>query len=140
MSASDFIYRMGDTLHNLLRKVLGMLQWFTGGKSMAEWVDSAIGPSPSGISTQEDIVVSTPGVAVQGASMKCNRGALVVASPDNTGRVYVGGPTTTNGSGNRRGAVLTQGGMPSQFFAITNTDQIFVNADEANDRVSIIVI
>lgn len=140
MSALDFIYQMGDTLHNLLRKVLGLLHWTFGGRTMDQIIGGAIGPSGGGISTADDIIVASAGTAVQGASMVCNRGALVVAWQDNQGRVYVGGPTTTNGSGDRRGCVLTQAGMPSQFLQITNTDQIFVNADTNGDRVSVIVI
>lgn len=63
---------------------------------------------------------------------------MIVADINNKGSVYVGGSDVSNSSGGKRGIQLSQLGMPSTLLAIDNVNLIWVNADNAGDRVGIV--
>jgi hypothetical protein len=127
-------YRDNDTHYVLTRKIL---QNQTDLKSSIDAITIAIGGSGSTqIITLNDVVVAIAGTAVQVQSQAC-KGVAIVARIGNTGYVYVGGSTTTNGSGTRRGIILVAGGMPPQIIPVSNSNEIWINADTANDAVGI---
>lgn len=103
-------------------------------------IEDGSGSVGTSFATAPDITVAVVGTAVQGVAASTPRGVLVVASVNNTGAVYVGGPTTSNDVGNARGITLTQAGMPSVVLPVENLNQIWVNADNASDRVGVVIL
>jgi hypothetical protein len=102
-------------------------------------LNQTVAPSYS-FNSLADIVVLVAGTAVRGADHPTPNGVLVVARMGNTGSCYVGGPGVTNASGTQRGIELTQAGMPSTILRIANTNLMWVNADNANDAVGVIIL
>lgn len=100
------------------------------------------GPGSVGTSfgTGADIIVLAAGTAVQGTSLSTPRGALICAPADNVGAIYVGSSNVTKGSGSIRGLILTQLGMSSQSLPVANMNQIWVNADNNNDRACVLAL
>lgn len=90
--------------------------------------------------TAPDITVAVAGTAIQGVSVATPKGVLIVARSLNTGSVYVGGSNVTQDGGGARGAELTPAGMPSVVLPISNLNQLWVNADNAGDRVGVIIL
>lgn len=90
--------------------------------------------------TLSDVIVDTVGSAKQCAGQVSPRGVMVCADLNNTGTIYVGDSTVTNGSGSKRGFALTQAGQLSVVLPVNNTNQIYVNADNNGDRATITVL
>ncbi len=84
--------------------------------------------------TCPDLVVTTAGTAVAGASQVSVRGFFVFAHPDNKGNIYVGSSVVTNKSGGFGGMVLAPLGVNPCFIPCTNSNQIFINADNDGDK------
>lgn len=92
------------------------------------------------ISTAPDLVCAVAGTAVNGSTVSTVNGVLLVARPSNVGAVYIGDNTTTNGSGAKRGLILSQLGMPSSILPISNLNQLWINADNNGDGVGVLVL
>lgn len=105
-----------------------------------ETIESGAGTVGTSFATAPDITVLVAGTAVQGLAASTPRGVMVVAHLLNTGSVYIGGPTVSDGSGNAKGITLTQAGMPSVVLPVENLNQIWVNADNAGDRVGVVIL
>lgn len=122
-----------------LRRILGILNYgFSMGDGLNPGGESLLAGST--FVSIADIIVVEAGKAVQCAGSPSPRGVLVVADPNNTGAVYVGGSGVTNATGSQRGLILTQAGMPSQVLPVSTTSLIYVNADNAGDRVGIVIL
>jgi len=115
-----------DTDNALLRKILLAL------------ADVANSVPATSLITVADTVVATPGTAVQSASQVATKGVYVTAPVSNTGEVYVGSSNVDKGG--PRGITLVPGGMAPGFIPVDNSDEIWVDADNANDRVGILVV
>lgn len=129
----------GDSKWDLLKKILlNVLELWTGAGAAFGQILSQLGPSqPGEFRTSPDITVLVAGTAVQGLDIPCRRGALLVARLGNVGSVYAGDQSVSNDGGGQRGTELTQAGMPSIMFYVSNVNQIWVNGDNAGDRVGI---
>lgn len=90
------------------------------------------------LTTAPDVVVPTKGTAVQGPDQVVMRDVWVVANSKNSGSMYVGGSEVTNGSGTKRGVELIAGGMV-KIEGLENTNELYFNADENNDKVGLLV-
>lgn len=130
-------YSSSDSQYDILRK---LLQNDLVLEAAIVAAGSGGGSSSGSLQTGTDIVVAVAGTAVQGPTLTATRGVLVVARSDNAGFVYVGGSDVTNAGGTKKGVILSQLGMPSQFIAVDNANKIWLNADTAGDSVGIIVL
>lgn len=128
--------RGGDSDNNLLYKIAQSLSVIAG-QSIPS---GSPGTADSSFSTGPNITVLTAGVAVAGPDIATPRGVWVVARQGNTGSVYIGGSNVTNDSGGFRGAELVQTGMNSMLLPVSNLNQIYVNADNAGDRVGVVIL
>jgi hypothetical protein len=137
MSSLDF--QTGDDRWQILRKILQRLPTVEAYLTSIASGVNALNVTQA-FADAPDITVAVAGTAVQGSSVATPNGVLLVAAITNTGSVYVGGATVTNASGSRRGAELVQAGMPSMKLTCTNLNQIWVNADNANDKVGVVIL
>lgn len=135
MLNSNYIPNQGDASQRLLFKIA---------ISLSALVDALAIPSSSvgteTFATGEDISVAIAGTAQQGPNVACPKGCHVTAAATNTGSVYLGDENVTNASGNRRGMELTQAGMTSIKMTVSNLNQLYINADNANDKVGVIIL
>lgn len=125
--------RFGDGANDLLYKIA---------KSLSLLAASGIPGSggSSSFNTGPDITVLVAGTAVAGIDIATPRGVLVVARSGNKGSVYVGGSNVTKDGGGFRGAELLQAGMPSAALPVSNLNQVYINADNAGDRVGVVIL
>lgn len=103
-------------------------------------INSGTGATSATFNSYDDIVVAVAGTAVQGPNVALLRGVWITARDTNTGQVYLGGSGVTNGAGAQRGMTLVPAGMNSSIIPISNLNQIWINADNAGDRVGIIAL
>jgi hypothetical protein len=101
-------------------------------------INQTISPSSS-FNSLDDVVVTVAGTAVQLPDHPTPTGVELTARIGNTGSCYVGGPGVTNSGGSQRGVELVQAGM-TRIFRVTNTNLLWVNSDNANDAVGVIIL
>lgn len=126
-----------DTALRYILQILNESSILGGGGSAGTGGSGSTGAS---FTTGSDVIVTAAGVAKQAVGVPSPRGVLVVAKVTNTGSVYIGGSNVTNASGSRRGIELVQAGMPSVILPVSSTDLIYVNADNANDGVGLVIL
>ncbi len=86
--------------------------------------------------TGADVVVASAGTAVQCNSLAASfKGIQIAADPSNTGTIYCGDSSVTRGTGAKRGTPLVPGG--TAFFAVSNANKIWINADNNNDKAGV---
>lgn len=127
-------YRDNDNKFVLLRKILQNQS--TLGTSIQSLIAS-VQPS-AGLNTAPDIIVTVPGTAVQGSNVATPKGVRLTARLENAGSMYAGGPNVTNDLGGRRGQEITQAGGCE--LLVSNLNQVYLNADNAGDRVGVVIL
>lgn len=131
-------YKFGDSLWDLVRKILGWMEDIA--TSIAPGGGSGGAGSSVVFSTAPDVTVAVAGIRVQASSNAVRRGVLITAKSTNTGSVYVGDANVSNNAGGRRGMELVPAGMTPVLLAVTNTNEIYINADNAGDKVGILIL
>ena len=92
------------------------------------------------IVTADDVIVAVPGTAVQGSDLSTTRGLVISTPGSNVGKIYVGGSTVTNSGGSKRGVTLSPGATFPVVLPIENANLLWVNADNAGDRLAILTM
>lgn len=131
-----------DTDNMLLRKILETLPEIggtTGGATEVTLVSLLAAETPSStIVSIADTNVAVPGTAVQSAAQAATKGVYITARAGNIGSVYVGGSTVDRTG--PTGWTLVPAGMAPGLIQVSNSNQIWVDADNAGDGVGINVI
>lgn len=136
-------YNSGDSSNLILEKILENQQeeFDRAGQILAAIQASSGGggstPSSS-IVTGTNVTVAAAGTRVQGGANAASRGVFVGAPTTNSGSIFVGDVTVTNGSGTKRGTELLPGGFA--FFSVSNSNLLYFDADTSGDKACLNII